>query len=74
MLNVILNRCLNRTIRCSLKLRIGTGLRVAVTIGLNFRADLIELLEQTISEELSKKAFETSTTDWLQRVHLSLFW
>ena len=29
-----------------------------------FRADLIELLEQTISEELSKE-FETATEDWV---------
>lgn len=29
-----------------------------------FRADLIELLEQTISEELSKE-FEAATTDWV---------
>ena len=31
---------------------------------LKFREDLIELLEQTISEELSK-AFETATEDWM---------
>lgn len=30
---------------------------------LKFREDLIELLEQTISEELSK-AFEEATADW----------
>ena len=30
---------------------------------IKFRADLIELLEQTISEELSK-AFAEATTDW----------
>ncbi|MDE0018456.1 MAG: hypothetical protein OXU51_19895 [Candidatus Poribacteria bacterium] len=29
-----------------------------------FRADLIELLEQTISEALSKE-FETATADWV---------
>ena len=29
-----------------------------------FRADLIELLEQTISEELSQE-FETATEDWI---------
>ena len=28
-----------------------------------FRADLVELLEQTISEELSKE-FEAATADW----------
>jgi len=31
---------------------------------IKFRADLIELLEQTISEELSKE-FETATEDWM---------
>lgn len=31
---------------------------------LKFREDLIELLEQTISEELSKE-FETATEDWM---------
>ncbi len=31
---------------------------------LKFREDLIQLLEQTISEELSKE-FETATEDWV---------
>ena len=31
---------------------------------LKFREDVIELLEQTISEELSKE-FETATEDWI---------
>lgn len=31
---------------------------------IKFRADLIELLEQTISEELSKE-FEAATADWV---------
>ena len=31
---------------------------------LKFREDVIELLEQTVSEELSKE-FETATEDWI---------
>ena len=31
---------------------------------LKFREDVIELLEQTVSEELSKE-FETATEDWM---------
>lgn len=36
---------------------------------LKFREDLIQLLEQTISEELSK-AFADATTDWLSEPNL----
>ena len=51
-------------IPCLLKLGISTGLPRRGDDWVKFRADLIELLEQTISEELSKE-FSEATEEWV---------